>query len=273
MRVFTSAAWSLLNVHRDVLRELDLHMEELSSWTPRGLRREILRIILAQPAPVRDLLIKRWRHRVEDRRGQILSLLAITVFRPEMPGDELSGDDPDRIRQFVHAAGTEVPNPAATAGHQPGRVGSSDVPRRSLRHVTALRGALWFLELWYGFYLPQILSLPQSGAEGRQRRRRQRANALISVGWNLKSGAARAISAGMTHQDVSSTTGMMRLDPEAFRCRPPRRSTGCKDDEDRQRLLLRGSSSTSGVSTATGRQGLGGGLLLAWTRSARPDPR
>lgn len=213
VRIFTSAAWSLLNVHRDVLRELDLHMEELAAWTPRGLRREILRIILAQDPATRNLLIKRWRYRIEDRRGQILSLLAVTVFRPEMPGEELSGEDPDRVRQFVHVRDRQ-PRTGDPGGEGSGELATfPPQPRRNL--LTALRGTLWFLELWFGFYLPQILARANQGEEGPPRETDSE-EPLVSVGWNLKSAAAQAISEA-TRKDEVSTTGMMLLNPTLLR--------------------------------------------------------
>ncbi|MEM6456507.1 MAG: hypothetical protein AAF772_15555, partial [Acidobacteriota bacterium] len=72
---FDRACWSLLNTHRDVLKETSLHLEDLYSWSPRNLRTVVLESILSQPASERRKLIKRWQYRTEDRRGQILGLL------------------------------------------------------------------------------------------------------------------------------------------------------------------------------------------------------
>ena len=100
--IFSGAAWSLLNVHRDTLRELGLFLEDLYSWTPRELRSVVLENILAQDQITRRTVVDRWFNRTDYRRSQVLSLLAANIFRPWLKGEEPFGDE-------------EVPSARATA--------------------------------------------------------------------------------------------------------------------------------------------------------------
>lgn len=204
--VFSRAAWSHLNVHRDVLREVGLHMEDLYSWTPRGLRRAILGGILTLDPGARETLIKRWRYRVESRRGQILSLLAMVAFRPEMQGEEPSGDYPEL---------TEV-------GY-----GQSLENLRWRLKVT--HGALWLISLWTGFYLPQLLSRGRQIAESPKATGSQR---IVGTGWSLRTGAVHAMREARESGEVFST-GMMRLQPEKVAAHLSKQVD--KADEDRNR--------------------------------------
>lgn len=192
VELFDKAAWALVNVHRDVLRELRLQMEDLQSLTPRNLSREVLKAILSQDLETRRELLQRWRFQVEDRRGQVLSLLALNAFRPFMRGDEPSGDDPDAVL-------AESVRKTASDGSGP-------------FEFSALKGFLWFLDLWTGFYLPQIL------ARNRPNDIAQKNSDLGSVhgiGWNLRSGPRHAIREVLGNRDISAT-GMMLLLPKEF---------------------------------------------------------
>lgn len=211
VKVFTGASWSLLNVHRDVLREVNLHMEDLYSWTPRGLRRAILGGILTLDPGARETLIKRWRYRVESRRGQILSLLALVAFRPEMPGEEPSGDHPELTETSL----------------QP----PSEQPRWKLK-VT--QGALWFLSLWTGFYLPQLLSRGRELTESPKATGSQR---IVGTGWSLRTGAVHAMREARETGEIFST-GMMRLQPEKVAAYLNKQVDKADEETDRARGLL-----------------------------------
>lgn len=189
--IFDNAAWALLNVHRDVLREFRLHIEELYNLTPHNLSREVLDAILSLDWDIRRELIQRWRFQVEDRRGQVLSLLALNAFRPQMPGEEPSGDDPDAVR--VRSQRSQ--------------------PEPNERSFSATKGLIWFLNLWTGFYLPQILARNRLKKDPGER---PEEGGIRSVGWNLRSGPANAIQEAIDNHEISAT-GMMLLHPEHFK--------------------------------------------------------
>lgn len=205
VRIFSKAAWSLINVHRDVVREFRMQIEELHSLTPRNLSREILNAVLSLDLEPRRELLQRWRLQVEDRRGQVLSLLALNAFRPHMEGEELSGDDPDALRV------------------------SREPCKYSNNSLSAMKGILWFLDLWTGFYLPQILARdrPNDIAEKDYELRSVR-----GVGWDLRSGPRHAITEVLLNKHISAT-GMMLVDPDDFS-----RSLGDPDkNEDKEAAL------------------------------------
>ena len=187
-RIFSRAAWSLVNVHRDVVREFRMQIEELQSLTPRNLSREILNAVLSMDLEIRRELLQRWRLQVEDRRGQVLSLVALNAFRPHMEGEELSGDDPDAIRV------------------------RRSTSRGDNNSISALKGVLWFLDLWTGFYLPQILARdrPNDIAEKDYALRSVR-----GVGWDLRSGPRHAMTEVLLNKHISAT-GIMLVDPDDF---------------------------------------------------------
>lgn len=191
--IFNWAAWSLMNVHRDALRELRFHIEDLYSWTPQGLRREVLRIVLTRTTQAtRHDLLKRWQYRLEDRRAQIISLLAMTVFRPQMPGDEMSGDDPERLKDRLESS-----DPSTTEG--------------ATSTISLAQSLLWFFRLWIGFYLPQIMTREHSlsaDSEGSD------SDELTTSGWTLESGPFHAMTWALERQLVS-TTGMTLLEPDS----------------------------------------------------------
>lgn len=197
VRIFSKAAWSLINVHRDVVREFRMQIEELHSLTPRTLSREILNAILSLELESRRELLQRWRLQVEDRRGQVLSLLALNAFRPHMKDEELTGDDPDAIRgEFEMAAGRE--------GKQP-----EDGEDRK-NSFSAIKGILWFLDLWTGFYLPQILARDRPNDIATKD---HELRSVRGIGWDLRSGPRHAIAEVLSNKHISAT-GMMLVDPK-----------------------------------------------------------
>lgn len=189
--VFDRAAWALMNVHRDVLREYDLHLEDIYSWTPQGLRRLLLDTLLAQPIEVRRALIRRWRFRLSSRRGETISLLAANVFRPWMPGEEPTGD----------ATAMKVYDKDELKGVTEGR-----------NHLSAPTALIWFLDLAIGFYQPQILAWnrPTTVASSNPQTGR-----VVGVGWNLETGAVNAIRTARENEAVAAA-GMLFLDPRKF---------------------------------------------------------
>lgn len=195
--IFGKAAWALVNVHRDVVREFGMQIEELHSLTPRNLSREILNAVLSLDLELRRELLQRWRLQVEDRRGQVLSLLALNAFRPHMKGEELSGDDPDAMRILRESPATR---------------GTDKAGKEKNNSFSVLKGLLWFLDLWTGFYLPQILARdrPNDIAEKDYELRSVR-----GVGWDLRSGPRHAMTEVLLNKHISAT-GMMLVDPDDF---------------------------------------------------------
>ncbi|MCB1037230.1 MAG: hypothetical protein KDD47_25600, partial [Acidobacteria bacterium] len=63
--IFNGATWSLANVHRDILRELGIFLEDLYSWTPSELRSVIVERILAQDRVTRRTVLDRWFNRTD----------------------------------------------------------------------------------------------------------------------------------------------------------------------------------------------------------------
>ena len=193
VEVFDRAAWALMNVHRDVLREYDLYLEDLYSWTPQGLRRLLLETILSQPIEMRRALLRRWRFRLSSRRGETLSLLAANVFRPWIPGEEPSGDD-QVMRAYDQRDFKRV---------------HVEEGKSSLSAPTAL---LWFLNLLNGFYQPLVLAWnrPNDIAVSNPQKGR-----VVGLGWNLESGPVNAIRAAEANDSVAAA-GMLFLDPDAY---------------------------------------------------------
>lgn len=185
--MFDQATWALLNVHRDVLKEYQLNLDDLYSWTPKGLRQVILTTLLNSDLARRQQLIKHWRYRTEDRRSQMLSLLAANAFRPRMYMEEQTGDDPLATQ---HSS----PHP------------KKDDHDWHSRSFSLRKGSIWFFQLWIGFYLPQILARSRS-QKGR--------DILSGVGWDLRSGPIHAVREALVNKEVHSP-GMLFLNPEKF---------------------------------------------------------
>lgn len=191
IQVYDRASWSLMNVHRDVLREYDLHLEDLYSWTPRGLQRVVLDTLLGLDLETRRALLRRWRRRTASRRGQTLSLLAANVFRPWLPGEEPSGD-----QSFIPVlSGEELQH----------------LPEGKDR-IAASTAAIWFLRLTIGFYLPQVLAWYRPNDIAVKHPEKGR---ISGVGWDLASGPVNAIRAAEAN-DALASSGMLFLQPKPF---------------------------------------------------------
>ncbi|MDJ0840180.1 MAG: hypothetical protein QNK37_26960 [Acidobacteriota bacterium] len=201
-RVFREATWSLLNVHRDILREFDLNFESLYGWA----NKENLRVLLLDSlgkvdyAQLRPLL-RAWFYSHEDRRPELFSLLAACVFSPRRFG----GETPEG-REFH-----QIEKEALQAYEE----------KYSIAPGMA---TLWTLELWLGFYLPLMIRhqrsyVPKQSAEMHFSR----------LGWNLVMGAGNAVKEAMTDQ-VSFFPGMLPLSPS---CLPP-----AKESMDHKSMLL-----------------------------------
>ncbi len=208
VQAFDDSCWAVLNAHRDALAEFDLHVEDLQSWSPLGLRRALLGTLLSRPLAQRRQLLKSWRYRSEDRRSQLLSLVALNAFRPRMPGEEPGGDDPREWWVFQREA-------------------EGFPPPRELLGIDAMLGVIWFLEIWIGFYLPQILArhgtttlgegseLPKSAVSERGP---ALSRSMIAAGWGLGSGPSHAVREflDLLRKGQSSGTGMLLLRAEGF---------------------------------------------------------
>lgn len=216
-QAFDLAAWTLLNTHRDILKEINMNLDDLYSWTPQGLRRVVLNSVLNLRPEIRRRLLKHWLYRSEGRRSQMLSLLAANVFRPRMFGEELTGDDSDII--------------ALTAG--------SSEKTNDKRSFPPDKGILWFLELCIGFYLPQILAAnkpegsAKTGVTGKSNGNGQKntpPGSIQDVGWGLMSGTVNAVR-GAVKNEKTFSTGMLFLNPEEL-------STKLKEKKTKANLLL-----------------------------------
>lgn len=198
--IFGKAGWSLLNAHRDALREYGFYLDDLYGWTPRGLREVVLSTLLGLDLDVRRKLLRRWHYRTEDRRSQILSLLALIVFRPRLEQEEASGDDPDHIRVALDRRrdGPSMPTPKKSRSQPPAQ------------GFPVEKGFLWFLNLWLGFYLPQILARNRAD---RHDRRRPDIDRVRGVGWNLLGGPVQAIREALNNREIFSP-GMLFVEPE-----------------------------------------------------------
>lgn len=193
VQVFDRAAWALMNVHRDVLREHDLNLEDLYSWSSSGLRRMLLATLLGRSKRARRTLVRRWTYRVDSRRAQTLSLLAANVFRPWIPGEE-----PEEEEHYLPAPKEAVTRFGDGADHE-----GDD-------RIAAGTGFIWFVDLVLGFYLPQVLARDEPPAE-----RSGEADPELGVGWNLRYGAVTAIRSANRHHRAGSL-GMVFIDPGKF---------------------------------------------------------
>lgn len=226
--LFNGATWSLLNVHRDTLRELGLFLEDLYSWSPKELRSVVLQNLLDQSQVTRRTVLDRWFNRTDYRRSQVLSLLAANVFRPWMPGEEPYGDEDRAIREqleleremnsvedFAHPLDGPWPGPS-----QAGSSGASGSEAGKVRHqieqrltIPAPAGVLWFLDLTMGFYLPQVMARNWDQAVDGDVPVKSR---MGGNGWDLHHAATNAVRMADARQEVFSF-GMIFLNPTAYR--------------------------------------------------------
>ena len=207
---FNRATWSLLNVHRDVLREYDLWVEDLYSWTPRALRRVLLEALFTQDRQAQLGLFQRWRSLTDSRRSQVISLLAVNAFRPWIEGEEPSGDDQSallaarKIEEFSKNEGNTGDDPAKRTD------GLLDQSRKHWS-IRAPSGLLWFTNLALGFYLPQSLTwhrlLKKNTADDVRR--------LSGSGWTLHNAPVHAALASHNDRNILPT-GMMFLNPFSY---------------------------------------------------------
>ena len=216
--IFNGAAWSLLNVHRDTLRELGLFLEDLYSWSPKELRSVVVGRILEQNRTVRRTVVDRWFNRTDYRRSQVLSLLAANIFRPWMTGEEPYGDEEIAIREQLELE-ARLPPEKKDAGVAPldwdlAREEKSDLQRSRTRLTfPATEGLLWFVNVTLGFYLPQIMARnwadalsPDESVKGR----------IGGNGWDLVHAPINAMRVADAKQEIFSF-GMLFLGPRGYR--------------------------------------------------------
>lgn len=203
--VFSGAAWSLLNVHRDTLRELGLFLEDLYSWSPKELRTVVLGKILASDRVIRRTVIDRWFNRTDFRRSQVLSLLAANIFRPWMIGEEPYGDEERAIREQLRLdSGKSCCPDKETDEH---------VRIRDRLTFPGTQGLLWFLNVTLGFYLPQTMARNWADAMPLDESVKGR---MSGNGWDLHYAPVNAMRVAAANQEISSF-GMLFLDPVGYR--------------------------------------------------------
>ncbi len=209
--IYNGATWSLLNVHRDTLRELGLYLEDLYSWSPTELRSYVLETILSKDRVTRRTVVDRWFNRADFRRSQVLSLLAANIFRPWMEGEEPYGDDERALRHQLAEerrggeGGGEHPLDALEAG-------SSESLRRRLT-IPAVDGLSWFLNVTLGFYLPLTLARNWVAALSADEPVRGR---MTGSGWDLGNAPISAIRIADAKGEIFSF-GMHFLHPVGYR--------------------------------------------------------
>lgn len=65
VNAFKKLTWALLDAHWDVLTDLNIHLEDLYSWSFRSLREWILSKLMELEANRRRLLLERWMNKTE----------------------------------------------------------------------------------------------------------------------------------------------------------------------------------------------------------------
>ena len=220
--IFNGACWSLLNVHRDTLRELGLYLEDLYSWSPKELRSVVLDNILLQDRATRRTVVDRWFNRTDYRRSQVLSILAANVFRPWMIGEEPYGDEeiPLRKQLAFETEEAEVLKGAARSrrpildveqyGSMDAKTKGCQVKQRLSFSVTD--GCLWFLNVTLGFYMPQIMARNWSEAHPESEVRER----MGGNGWDLQNAPINAARMADAKQEIFSF-GMVILDNRGYR--------------------------------------------------------
>ena len=208
--VFNGAAWSLLNVHRDTLRELGLFLEDLYSWNPKELRSHVLDKILTKGRVVRRTVVDRWFNRTDYRRSQVLSLLAANIFRPWMIGEEPYGDEEIPIREQLRleGGGSDASPLDWELSHS-----SKDQQIRDRLTFPATQGLLWFFNVTLGFYLPQIMARNWTHAVSPDEPVRGR---MGGNGWDLLHAPINAVRVADAKQEIFSF-GMIFLGPRGYR--------------------------------------------------------
>jgi hypothetical protein len=184
---FNRTAWAILNVHRDVIQEYGMQMEDLYSWSPTGLRRVLLNALLNLGAKAQTGLWRYWRNMHDSRRNQIISLLALTAHKPWLEGELPSGEDYSQLKAF-------------DSGSNENNSGDS---------ISAHLGLLWFLNVTLGFYLPLNQSVFRVLRETDYNER------FDGSGWNLRNAPIQAAQMADENHEFFST-GMLFLDPLTY---------------------------------------------------------
>jgi len=211
--IFNGATWSLLNVHRDILRELGIFLEDLYSWTPRELRSVVVERILAQDRATRRTVLDRWFNRADYRRSQVLSLLAANIFRPWMGGEEPYGDEE---RPLLERRKKEKESEKTGSGDldQRWEDDGKESQRQIRRRLTfpSVEGLLWFLNVTMGFYLPQIKA--RDWAEVTSSNEPVRSQ-ISGNGWDLHHASINAVRMADAKREIFAF-GMLFLNPRGY---------------------------------------------------------
>ena len=217
--IFNGASWSLLNVHRDTLRELGLFLEDLYSWSPKELRSVVLDNILLQDRATQRTVVDRWFNRTDYRRSQVLSVLAANIFRPWMYGEEPYGDEEVALGRQLQIERDDfsqgrMPDVIDEAEKSDQVVELKDRQRQIEERMTipVSQGFLWFLNVTLGFYLPQIMARNWSEAvPDLPVKERMGGN-----GWDLQNASVHAVRLADAKQEILSF-GMTILDNRGYR--------------------------------------------------------
>lgn len=198
--LFDLGTWTLLNAHRDIMREINMYLDDLYSWTPHGLRMVLRSSILSLDLRKRRKLLTKWRYRTEGRRTQMLSLLAANTFRPWMEGIEPTGDDIEKFSQWE-------------------RDERDEKKEYTLPFSFPVRdGVTWFLDLCIGFYLPLIVgcNFPDNPIKNQkvdstvnltvnvpkdEEEKERSADSITAIGWECSSGPLHAIREALFNKD------------------------------------------------------------------------
>ncbi len=210
--LFDRAAWALMNVHRDVFREYGMHLEDLYSWTPHGLRRVLLDSLFQQPGKAQVGLWQRWQSLTDSRRSQIISLLAVNAFRPWLAGERPSGED---LPQIAIARDEKIQETFQWCECKIycKRDKSESENRRCNKKEEVIEAPValqWFLDLAIGFYLPLGRSVFRH-----LRAEKYSKESLSGAGWSFHSAPIHAAQAADDDRKLFPT-GMMFLDPFSY---------------------------------------------------------
>ncbi len=218
---FDLATWSLLNTHRDILKEIDMNLDDLYGWTPLRLCQVVRDSILSLPLKRRRKLLTSWRYRTMSRRSQMLSLLAANVFRPRMEGIEPSGDNPEIIKNWPKEK-KEMENRN----------------ERDLLSFSVREGVLWFLDICIGFYLPQVMACNFPDIPGESKNGgNSSVDSITGVGWDFVSGPRHAIREAVYNKDMFFS-GIVFIHPETMNEIIKKANKAKKGDAENLLLLL-----------------------------------
>ncbi len=215
---FDAASWTLIDLYRDILRQVAPDLEEIVGWTPIILRTTLLNRILDLDLATRRKLLTYWRFSSDDVYSQVLSLLAVTVFRPRMAKEPPWGDNTRMIEAWVNFQDRHQ------AAEGKGGAESKDEGGKSLKlaldpveaAILAKRSLLWFLHLWLGFYLPQVLVRNRAFGSAKDGCVEALDHRVTGIGWRYSGAAAiRAMRQALANRDIFST-GMLLVNPIEF---------------------------------------------------------